>query len=75
MDKFNMELKEEARPPKEERKRKTTLCCLKEDALAKCNGGKKWIFLRFVVLFIVSLLILTIVYGLKSNGEDEHGDK
>ena len=52
------------------RQRKTTLCCLTEDQLQNCNSHK-WIIVRFVVLFVVSLLILCCVYGLKS--ADGHG--
>jgi len=53
------------------RQRKTTLCCLTEDKLNKCDSNK-WIIVRFVCLFFVSLLILCCVYGLKSNGGGHH---
>lgn len=54
------------------RQRKTTLCCLTEDQLNNCSSHK-WIAIRFIALFVISLLILCCVYGLKSADSHGHG--
>ena len=56
------------------KQRKTTLCCLTEDQAKGCSS-KKLILLRFVALCFISLLVLCIVYGVKSGMRDKHGVK
>ena len=56
------------------RQRKTTLCCLTEDQLNNCSSHK-WIAIRFIALFVISLLILCCVYGLKSVDSHGHGKR
>ena len=56
------------------RQRKTTLCCLSDDKSKGCNS-KKWIIVRFAALFFIFVLILCIVYGLKTGMKDKHGVK
>ena len=48
------------------RQRKTTLCCLEEDAV-KCQS-KRWHIIRFAGLIFIAFLILCCVYGLRSPG-------
>jgi len=63
--------KEEEKNDKK-KQRKTTLCCLTEDQAKGCSS-KKLILLRFVALCFISLLVLCIVYGVKSGMRDKHG--
>ena len=60
--------------PKDQRKRKTTICCLSEDKM-KNGNSKKWIYFRFAALFFIFLIVLCIIYGFKSNMVKKHGDE
>ena len=67
-DSKTKEEKEEKNDKKKQRK--TTLCCLTEDQAKGCSS-KKLIVLRFVALCFISLLVLCIVYGVKSGMHDK----
>ena len=49
--------------------------CLKKGFMSFCGSSKKWIVLRFGMIFLISVVILCCVYGLKSTSKHKNSTK
>ena len=49
--------------------------CFKKTMLSFCGSSKKWIVLRFGMIFLISVVILCCVYGLKSTSKHKNSGK
>ena len=49
--------------------------CFKKALMSFCGSSKKWIVLRFGMIFLISVVILCCVYGLKSTSKHKNSSK
>ena len=49
--------------------------CFKRTLMSFCGSNKKWIVIRFGMIFLISVIILCCVYGLKSTSKHKNTAK